>query len=829
MKYSVSLFLPVIFLFLLFFIFSSAVFASGFTVTGRITDTYNNSIGKANISIIDDSTNTQVGNQQSSLNDGSYTFTVNQGVYDISVQPPSGYAFLSKTIQQLVVNGDTNVNISLDPQSGSVFLTGTINTPDGKPIDNLLVGLSYQQGSGSVSITTLTNSSGTYFFQVFPRNDYVFLLQNSRSTSLTPLDIPSSFRIDSNTYSLSQNTTQNIIIPTAHVTAHIQDPSGNPIEGASVYNFNYWDTNTSFSLPGFGTFTGTFSDAGGQPGLTDTNGNLLLRFLPSGSAINTVIEVDPPSTSIYYDNQVNNLVIIDGMLVNISLSTYPTVSGYISDGIFGNGIPGQTVTISQNSNVIFTALTDSIGFYYTKIPLGTNYTFTVHSNGKNIGEPANYKISGNFNVSGITALSIPLPEQLVNISVVDPTTNLLLPAHVSVSGQTIILSIRGLTNATGFSTDAVDTDINNVARMHLFRTSDSTSNSGYTITGTPTDTSYSPSSITEFVNSNMQDTIYVYHNFPPIVNPIPNDSINEGDTYTHPGSFTDPDSSTSWTATVDYGDGSGSQPLVLNSDKSFTLSHVYTNEGAYTVTVSVTDNQGATGTGTSTITVTDVPASISVPTIPSNPTVGTSVSTTATFTDPDSSDTHVATITWGDGSSSAGTVTEPSGSTPGSVSGSHTYATAGSYIITISVIDNGENITGTSPQVVLAVIPSTGLTGSNLTGTNYNGANLSNQNLSGSNLRGTSFNNVSLEGANLSGTNVKNASLQGANLTGADLTNANLKGVDLTNANLTNANLTGANLSGAIITGVIWSNTICPNGTNSNSDNNTCVGQGGGL
>ncbi|MDE2588179.1 MAG: YncE family protein, partial [Patescibacteria group bacterium] len=174
-------------------------------------------------------------------------------------------------------------------------------------------------------------------------------------------------------------------------------------------------------------------------------------------------------------------------------------------------------------------------------------------------------------------------------------------------------------------------------------------------------------------------------NQPPSINPISNAILSEGSSYLVAGSFTDSDS-TSWTGTVDYGDGSGSQPLVLNADKSFTLSHAYTNEGTYTVTVSVTDNQGATGTGTATITVTDIPASISTPTVPSNPTVGSSVSTTATFTDPDSSDTHAATITWGDGSSSAGTVTEPSGSTPGSVSGSHTYATAGSYIITISVI-----------------------------------------------------------------------------------------------------------------------------------------------
>ncbi|MGW5740810.1 pentapeptide repeat-containing protein [Amycolatopsis sp. NPDC003861] len=56
----------------------------------------------------------------------------------------------------------------------------------------------------------------------------------------------------------------------------------------------------------------------------------------------------------------------------------------------------------------------------------------------------------------------------------------------------------------------------------------------------------------------------------------------------------------------------------------------------------------------------------------------------------------------------------------------------------------------------------------------------------------------------------------------ADLRNTNLNGASLRNANLTGANLTGASLrdsdlKGATIKDVIWSNTICPDGTNSNA------------
>ena len=67
-----------------------------------------------------------------------------------------------------------------------------------------------------------------------------------------------------------------------------------------------------------------------------------------------------------------------------------------------------------------------------------------------------------------------------------------------------------------------------------------------------------------------------------------------------------------------------------------------------------------------------------------------------------------------------------------------------------------------------------------------------------------------LHGANLSGQNLSGANLTGANLSGTNLTNANLSG-----ANLTDADLTGATLTGAARTGTIWSNTTCPDGSNS--------------
>lgn len=68
-------------------------------------------------------------------------------------------------------------------------------------------------------------------------------------------------------------------------------------------------------------------------------------------------------------------------------------------------------------------------------------------------------------------------------------------------------------------------------------------------------------------------------------------------------------------------------------------------------------------------------------------------------------------------------------------------------------------------------------------------------------------------------------SLSGASLIGADLRSVNLTGAKLDGANLTGADLTGAVLDSASLKDVTWSNTTCPDGTNSDSNTPaTCLG-----
>ena len=77
-------------------------------------------------------------------------------------------------------------------------------------------------------------------------------------------------------------------------------------------------------------------------------------------------------------------------------------------------------------------------------------------------------------------------------------------------------------------------------------------------------------------------------NVPPDVDAGPNANVSEGDTFGQAGSFNDPGADP-WTATVDYGEGEGLEPLYL-SGMTFILDNRYEQAGVYDVEVCVYDD-----------------------------------------------------------------------------------------------------------------------------------------------------------------------------------------------------------------------------------------------
>ena len=91
--------------------------------------------------------------------------------------------------------------------------------------------------------------------------------------------------------------------------------------------------------------------------------------------------------------------------------------------------------------------------------------------------------------------------------------------------------------------------------------------------------------------------------------------------------------------------------------------------------------------------------------------VGTALSVSASFTDTNTTDSHTASLTWGDGSApQSGTVAESNGS--GTAKGSHTFAAAGIYPVSVKVTDNG-GLAGNASRNVVVYDPTAGfVTGS---------------------------------------------------------------------------------------------------------------------
>lgn len=193
------------------------------------------------------------------------------------------------------------------------------------------------------------------------------------------------------------------------------------------------------------------------------------------------------------------------------------------------------------------------------------------------------------------------------------------------------------------------------------------------------------------------------NNVAPTVNAGDDATVVAGATFSQSGSFSDPGTD-SWSATVDYGDDSGEQPLTLNPDKTFSLSHTYAAEGSYTVTVNVVDSIEI---GSDTLQVTVTPSNtspeIGTPAFapPSPVNAGTQVTLTAPFTDANTADTHAATVNWDDRTSGDMQVTESDGS--GTATASHTYGRKGNYTVTVTVTDSkGASVSKTATIQVLA-------------------------------------------------------------------------------------------------------------------------------
>jgi hypothetical protein len=169
------------------------------------------------------------------------------------------------------------------------------------------------------------------------------------------------------------------------------------------------------------------------------------------------------------------------------------------------------------------------------------------------------------------------------------------------------------------------------------------------------------------------------------------------------------DTASAFTASIDWGDGTTTTGTVSGSNGSFTVSsspHGYADEGEDTITTTVTrtaDQSTAIMTGTATITEFDNNLTITPINFTANPGqsfTGNLASFTTNYTGNVAGDFN-ATIDWGDGSTTGGTVSGGSGNFI--VTGSHTYTTGGQDTFKVTVADDAPgtaSISGTGTATI---------------------------------------------------------------------------------------------------------------------------------
>jgi hypothetical protein len=183
-------------------------------------------------------------------------------------------------------------------------------------------------------------------------------------------------------------------------------------------------------------------------------------------------------------------------------------------------------------------------------------------------------------------------------------------------------------------------------------------------------------------------------------------------TFTDPGG---PEAVTNYSATVAWGDGTTSSgTITLGADgQTFSVSgsHTYTQEGSYTASVTVHHGTAPDSVVSSSATVGD-PSVVATGGFNIAATVGSDSGsqTLATFADPGGPEAvanYTATVAWGDGTTSSGTITLGADGQTFSVSGSHTYAASGSFVGQVTI---GHGTSAAVSTNFTAAVSSTGIT-----------------------------------------------------------------------------------------------------------------------
>lgn len=255
-------------------------------ISGRVSEGGGASLVGAVVEVFNGSTKVAEG---TSAADGNYSIDVDNGTYNIVVNPPIGSGFTISRYIGFAVSGLTNLNVVLVRQA--VTLSGVLRTSRGVPIPDADIKL-----NGPSPASTRTTSTGAFSLAVAPGT---YNLDFSRSTGSNP-DFPDYFYGGVSGLVLDADRTQDLTMPFTAARVSVIDPDGNPVSGTGVSLVNNYSISTAL-WPGGPT--GYLGDVY-STGTTGADGTTTVVLVPHNPV---TLRATPPASLFLSQALVTNL------------------------------------------------------------------------------------------------------------------------------------------------------------------------------------------------------------------------------------------------------------------------------------------------------------------------------------------------------------------------------------------------------------------------------------------------------------------------------------------------------------------------------------------
>jgi hypothetical protein len=294
--------------------------------------------------------------------------------------------------------------------------SGLLLNNDNVPIPNAKLVIS----NSTASDETITDSNGSFLLQVPPGDYSLTIIINSTVSSLiSPYGV-----IFVPNLSITDNTVQNLTVPTKKITVKTIDTENNPVQGAT-YNVRTDGQNVlPFSL-GNG-ISGFVSQEIGVSSLeTDSSGEATVEFLPSSSIL--IIATTPFGLD---DSLTTTLLASDPGYFTIQFPQTVVYQGILQNGD-GVAIPNGMINLA-NQNYSFTTHTDQTGTFSLHVPPASDYNLTAQSPNKWPYSPYAVLAVYGMPINSDVTQNLTIPTQDFTIKVLDQSGQPLQGAHVSV-------------------------------------------------------------------------------------------------------------------------------------------------------------------------------------------------------------------------------------------------------------------------------------------------------------------------------------------------------------------------------------------------------------